>query len=65
MGMSSMIRIGERMLVTKVLMAFLAGGWQLVALVSNGCSPARRPFRFGDDARNTIHPGNAGSRGTT
>jgi hypothetical protein len=51
MGMYSMIRIGERMLVTRVLMAFLAGGWQLVALVSNGCNPPRRPFRFGDDAR--------------
>lgn len=39
MGMYSMIRIGERIHVTRVLMAFLAGGWQLVALVSNGCTP--------------------------
>lgn len=40
MEMSSMTGMGERILVTKVLMAFLAGGWQLVALVSNGCTPS-------------------------
>ena len=47
MGMYSMIRIGERIHVTRVLMAFLAGGWHIPSLVSN----PRRPFRFGDDAR--------------
>lgn len=47
MEMSSMTGMGERILVTKVLMAFLAGGWHIPSLVSN----PRRPFRFGDDAR--------------
>ena len=54
MEMSSMTGMGERMLVTKVLIAFLAGVGSLSPSSSAMAPSPRRPFRFGDDARNTF-----------